>query len=684
MISIDWKLATQASFSSLARWLPKLALLFGLQYIPYPFHYASESMPGANALCLVHGGSAVLLIGLGLWGWRRKLPPSACYVWLSGIAVIAMLNTNAALAVNGHYQFALGNLFAAVAAGLLAPTLVWFFGFQLVNLAACVATLWFGGIELPWFLAMIGFGSATVLAGVLFYGRMDYLQRMEATRREVERNRDRDFREIIEKNPDAVVLLRDGIIVYASAPLAEYLGLDSSAAVVGQSFVSLVVDGGEDLDALLRGEPRGPTCIVKLERQDGERLSVDVAEPKEITFDGAPAVMLVARDVTASQEQLNARLLVTDRLSAAGTLAAGVAHEINNPLTYVALNVRELQDILGPHSDPDVAELLGEVADGVTRMTAIVKDLGGIARVKYGLEAPSDPVQSLQTAIKMTHNQLRHRSRVDCDLQPLGDVTCNEGKLVQVFVNLLINAAHALDEDASADKVVRVSTRQVAGEAVITVADTGCGMSEDTVKRMFDPFFTTKEPGKGTGLGMYFCHSVIDSVGGRINVNSKQGVGTTVEVFLPTANADALGAGFGDDRPSRAETNHRGLEILVVDDEPLVGRALSRLLSKHNVTTTHTGQAALEAFARDKHDLVVCDIMMPGMTGKDVYESLLAIDERAAERVVFLTGGAFTPRMQEFASKVQDRLLHKPVQPERLLEIVDAAARRRRRIPTEA
>lgn len=677
MTSIDWRGAAATSLGAARRNIARFTLVLGLAYLGFAVSYlVRPDIPGASPLAWLTTGTAALLLAVAAVGWRRRPGGVRFYAWLFTLGAVVLVNINAALVFSAKVEFSISHILVVLAAAALTPSVWAFVGFTVVNLVAALVVIDQASIEAPMGILLLGYVMTCIIAGFILLARFHYISLMESLRRAVEENRDRDFRELIDENPDAVILMRDGTIVYASASLASYLRLPSAATVFGTRFDTLVVRGQDALSDLLAGRPREPSCVIELERGDGTRIAVDMAEPKVITFEGAPATMLVARDVTASQRALNARLLLADRMSATGTLAAGIAHEINNPLAYVMMNLSELDETLGPARTEDAAELLREIHDGVDRVAAIVKDLRGVSRIADEHQSAIDPGLSLLTALKMVDNQLRHRAEVVSQLEPLPPVVANDGKLVQVFMNILINAAHALDATERAHPRLEVRSAHVGNEAVIEVRDSGCGMTDDVRARVFDPFFTTKDPGQGTGLGLFFCHTVVSAIGGRIEVESDPDTGTLVRVVLPATEAATAPA----TPPAAVEhaRGHDGFRVLVIDDEPFVGKAIGRILSHHDVTVVNNGEAALAAFRDFEPDLILCDLMMPGMSGQDVYEAIVALEPAAAQRFRFLTGGAFTPAARAFAVAMGDRVLSKPVVVSALRALVDAEAAAKR------
>jgi signal transduction histidine kinase len=249
------------------------------------------------------------------------------------------------------------------------------------------------------------------------------------------------------------------------------------------------------------------------------------------------------RHEIAERRQMQKKLLLADRMASVGTLAAGVAHEINNPLAYTLANLDYLSDCLrdlpGDLPSLDVGELRSAVAEAIEggqRVRGIVRDMKALSRVDDDRIGPVDIERALDASLNMACQELRHKARVVKEYGGVGLACANEGHLVQVFLNLLVNASHAISGADSGANEVRIATcLDAEGRIAIEVSDTGAGIPEDVLPRIFDPFFTTKPIGVGTGLGLSICHGLLTAMGGQIEVASKVGVGTRFLVTLPAA-----------------------------------------------------------------------------------------------------------------------------------------------------
>ena len=402
-------------------------------------------------------------------------------------------------------------------------------------------------------------------------------------------------------------------------------------------------------------------------------------EWRSVSDNARGLVYAVARDVTEQkrdaqrladaeevQGKLQRQLIFADRMASVGTLAAGVAHEINNPLAFVKTNLNLAQEELGTHGAlssaeqiEELNEMLSDALAGAERIQKIIKGLKAFSRAEEERRAIVEVIPLLDLSVNMTFNEIRHRARLVKDYGEIPRVEADEARLSQVFINLLINAAQSLPEgDTAAHEIRLVTSTDAQGRAVIQVSDTGAGIPADVLERIFDPFFTTKAVGVGTGLGLSICHTIVTGMGGEIVVDSKVGCGTTFRVVLPPAATVQEEAAAS---PSPAKENLACASVLVVDDEPAIGMIFRRVLGDHEVTAVTTASQALELLDSGKHfDIIFTDLMMPEMSGMEFFAELKRRLPLLAGRVVFVSGGAFTPGAQAFLDQVENERLDKP------------------------
>jgi signal transduction histidine kinase/ActR/RegA family two-component response regulator len=396
------------------------------------------------------------------------------------------------------------------------------------------------------------------------------------------------------------------------------------------------------------------------------------------------------------------RLAHSEKMAAVGQLAAGVGHEINNPLAYVTANLSFATEMLselagtkgGDAAQPlpsevtgtlrEVSEALREAQDGAQRVGRIVRDLRTFARSDDAIGEQRQVVQVhriIESALKLASNTLKYHARVTQDFRETAPVMGNEARLVQVFINLLVNAAQAIPPGRAEENEIRVTTATGAdGSVVVEVSDTGQGMSPEVSARLFEPFFTTKPVGQGTGLGLSISRNIIEGLGGSLTFQSTVGKGTTFRVTLPAAREEYQ---EGQEAVLSPDAPKQGGRVLVVDDEPFVGASAKRILGSvcEVVTVTSAREALEQVNAGQRFDLVLCDLMMPQMTGMELHTELSRRAPEVAARMLFLSGGAITPEAQQFLEARQ--WIEKPFDSQRLRARVSEWLREVRKPPGE-
>ena len=496
-----------------------------------------------------------------------------------------------------------------------------------------------------------------------------------------------EMRQLMERLPEGVIIHRDGTVAWANASLLESLGLARLEDVVGRHLLDLVPpeDRAALAAAMASARPKQVSDVrveYRVRRPDGTVRWLEAGTAQNVEFEGAPARLVVLRDVTV-QRRFEEQLALADRLASLGTLAAGVAHEINNPLAYAHTSLevatRELVALGEPARTARAEEAIGWARQGTERVRTIVRDLKTLSRAE---EEPLEAVELsplLDSTLAMAASGIATKARLERSYQATLPALGTRGRLGQVFLNLILNAADAIPEGAPERHHIRVSTADgPGGTVVIAIADTGSGIPEALASRIYDPFFTTKPVGSGTGLGLAVCHRIVAQLGGEIRFESRPGAGTTFRVTVPAAERVVASPAAPAPAPAPAPlaSPRPRARLLIVDDEPALLRSVRALLSTtHDVVTATSGRQAL-AMLRADHgfDAVLADLMMADVTGMELYDAVLADHPQLARRFVFMTGGTFTERGRDFLAHVSNPCLEKPFDAAELLDMVDKVA----------
>ena len=485
------------------------------------------------------------------------------------------------------------------------------------------------------------------------------------------------FRALIDGAPDGVAILLGPNIAFLNAEAARMLGAESPEAALGVPLTEFLHPEDAPLAAarigqLYRAGSHHPDPAEYRSRSlDGRELSLEIsAIPTE--YQGKQAVLAFARDVT-ERKAIQARLVEADRLAALGVLSAGIAHEINNPLAYLLLNLefltRELPSLARDPSKLDALMVrVRDACHGAERVASIVRDLGTFARADEGGRGPVDVQAALESALNIAGSEIRQKANLVRDYEPVPAVEANPNRIEQVLLNLLLNAVQSLRDHEGPDQEVRAKLRSKGERVSIIIEDTGTGIPAELLGKIFDPFFTTKPVGLGTGLGLSICRSIVRGLGGEISVCSVLGQGSQFTVSLPAAKRPLLPKS-APPRSSSPPPQTRG-RILIVDDEMSVARTLRALLqTEHDVTLTSSGAEALTAIAHASgagFDVIMCDLMMPGMSGMELYERIRKQHAGLETRIVFMTGGVSMARARDFLATSANLTFEKPFDFDRL------------------
>jgi len=617
----------------------------------------------------------VLIVTPAVLAWSRPQRPGRSSIRQRPIEFAALLVTVAGMSWAIFHRTGLGELSHQY---LLLPVMVWAalrFGVRGVTMSGVLlgAVASYASARGPWagregglvpdsaplqLLLAVGVGTTLLLAAIL------------AEQRRSERAL-RLARFALDHGSDGFAIIDpQGTVTFSNEGAGRLVG-STAREVIGRKIWELDAElTPERWDERWREIRSGVPVVYEtgLSPSPGRRAVTEVGL-SYLSFGGQEYGVWAARDVSDRK-----RAEAAQRLASVGTLAAGVAHEINNPLTYVASNLAFVGDLLGrlrgaPSAGGDVAEAetaVREALEGARRVRNIVRDLKFVSRAPDARRVEVDVVSEVRAAINLSQNEIKHRARLVTRLESVPTVLSSEGQLGQVFVNLLVNAAQAIPEGHPSENEVRISTRMdEGGWTVVEVSDTGAGIPPALRARIFEPFFTTKTVGTGTGLGLSICHGIVTSIGGEIEVESESLQGTTFRVRLPPAHRE--------DRmtPVRALPAPPPLpraRVLVVDDEPLIGKSVARMLGRAHdvVAVSDPRQALARLLAGERFDLVLCDLMMPDLNGMELIREVERRRPGATEPFVFITGGAFTAGAQEFLERSGRAHLQKPFEAEAL------------------
>jgi PAS domain S-box-containing protein len=521
----------------------------------------------------------------------------------------------------------------------------------------------------------------------------EYLARLRAL--------EQQHRTLLDNAPLVIFRLdpESGELLYINRRAEQLLGIAQSFAGEQPDCLRAAHDeaGRHSFDQALQAARSGaplPAYEARLTRRGasgtpGSELTVSVQIYALTERERVLGIEGILADVSA-EHAARLQLVQTDRLTTLGRLAASVAHEINNPAAFLMLGLEHLARSLddaesegGVGSEEgrrEASQLVQQLSESLQRIADIVRDLrlfSGPIRPRSGAEAPADVNRAVQSALTLTRSQLVERARLMVDLEPVPPARIEQGRLAQVIVNLLVNAAQAIPAADGREHRINVLTRAVAGEIEIEVSDTGSGIAPEDLSRIWAPFFTTKQTGIGTGLGLSISRDIVERAGGRIEVVSpvaqdpadgRRGSRFIVHLALaPAAPAPPR------PRPSSlaAAAPARRKRVLVVEDEVLLASALAQQLREHHdVRVTNTGARALELLAADTFDVVLSDVRMPELSGDALYVQVCARYPRYRNAFIFMTGIGFGTDLGRLQELYHRPILEKPFPLERLLETI--------------
>jgi len=530
--------------------------------------------------------------------------------------------------------------------------------------------IFFGQVSAPAFFMEYGFVAivaATQLLDVRSYARL--LESTTEERRRWKRevtDQAEAILDLLAEAPLPILVHRRGRLTHVNRTAAEALRT-TPASLIGTELLDWISPRAmvEARGKLITLEAPGQLAELTMLPAQGPSVHWQ-AKAFALRLSGENATVVIALDIT-SQRQLLAQTMGLDRMVATGTLAAGVAHEINNPLTFVMANLHHLRDTI-PGGDPGSVELIDEALNGTQRVRDVVQDLRRLAQPHTSSDV-IDLQEIVKAAARIIHNEARHHARLDVDV-PSVTIEGDRAKLGQVFVNLLLNAIEAIPTGRREDHRVRIRAEVNDDDVRIEVVDSGEGIEPEHLSQIFDPFFTTKTLGKNSGLGLAIARETVVAAGGDLSIESRRGEGTTVVVRLLRARPVERAR---ETVPPVVSALEVPKTVLLIDDEASVCRAIRRMIAhRYDVTTTVSAEEALTWIEDNEHsfDAVICDVMMPQRNGRDVHERIAELDPELARATVFITGGVFGD-LEKWAGEVDNTVLTKPFDAKDLIDVLD-------------
>ncbi len=472
------------------------------------------------------------------------------------------------------------------------------------------------------------------------------------------------FRSITEAHPVPVMIvsLRQGRILYASPGAEQLLGLTQDL-MLGAPFEYILTDEDvrKDLWQAMRDGQEVNLKEVRLECNKDHQLDAALSA-RRISYQSEEAMVLGIYDLTERKQaeaQISRQqeaLQQSEKMAALGGLLAGVAHELNNPLSVV---VGQATLLMESNSDPKTITRADKIFKAADRCSRIVKSFLALARRKPPEHKPVAMNSLVQSALELLGFQIRTGNiEVIQELTPnLPDITGDGDQLTQVVTNLILNAAQAMD-GWDGPRRLTISSRSDGKQVILSVSDTGPGVPQEIRTRVFEPFFTTKSGKGGTGVGLSLCLNIVASHGGHLLIEDTAGGGATFIIQMPVAVATAVETSTTVDAIA-LPTN---LRILLVDDEIELAQTLADLLEPegHQIDIAINGQVALEKLRKKSFDIIISDLRMPVLDGPGLYAALAAELPDYLKKIIYVTGDTLSSHVQTFLSENPVKVVEKP------------------------
>lgn len=482
-------------------------------------------------------------------------------------------------------------------------------------------------------------------------------------------------------NLGIIILNLDGTIVETN-PCAELIYHLSKNDLFEKNFASFFVK--KDQPIIQEGLKN---CLEKefildeatLQRK-GERSILIEMSAKTITIDDKKFILVSMKDIT-SRKQLTRQHILQDRLKAISTLAAGISHEINNPAAYIYTNLYfvldELNKLKSAITDLDTLEkitlieaALSQSLNGVERIHKIINSLKGFTYINDQENKMLNLNEIIEASIGVIGYEISERATLEKKYEVENpQLAGNPGKLQQMFTHILLNALQSIPPGHPGKNKIEIKTQQRMDGILINITDTGKGIAVGSLPEIFDLFYTTKPTGAGYGLGLSICYDIVRAHQGDINVTSTPEEGTQVSIFLPYRELEPI----TDSRPSPPQRVEKKLRILIVDDEVYLLDSLKRILeSEFEITTCSSALKAYESIRKNprQFDVILTDLIMPEMSGMDLYTKIASQYPELKPSFIFMTGGIFNEKVQHFLQDVSNRCIDKPFRMDELRDLL--------------
>ena len=521
---------------------------------------------------------------------------------------------------------------------------------------------------------------------VLFVGSLTDRTLMQKVEQRLE-DTEKRFTVLFHQMNDAALLadIDTGFILEANQPaerlwgkpISDLVGLHQSKLHPPVLSEEAKLAFADHIKALMQN--KRDTIYVPILRVDGVEVPAEISSSL-IELEGKTRILGVFRDISDRVQlerdirERDAQLQLSSHMASMGTLAAGVAHEINNPLTYVLGNLEILKTSIKKLgiSNPEIEETISSAITGSQLVKEIVTDLKALSQSDES-QTCCDPCEVIRIASRVAMSDLRHSSSLIMDLPQVPQVALSSARLSQIILNILSNSARAFKKCDSKFNEIKISVEKNAGYAQIVILDNGEGIDFEDLKRIWEPFFTKRTKSGGTGLGLSICRRILNEVKGSIEIESELGNYTRVTILIPFAKQVSFSSEEFQTTEKMLETLNYTPALMVVDDDTLVLKLITKMLEEVFLVSSYSdARMALTAFKEgEKPDVILSDIMMPDMDGNAFFESMCAQGAKQ-EQFLFMTGGAVTEDAMAFEKLMAgtNSLVTKPFQKAKLRQAI--------------